>query len=331
MLTLAAGPNGVHAVGSVREVDDAEGKALVAGGYASGRLVLETLRLEQSNYFGGGLTINGGTLVFLGTNAANTVNAPNTVIGDAALGLVPASFDADNIVINNSTLQIVNNATVNTVINSNRGILLGAGNANPGTIDVNNGTLFYGGVIADGGTGNRFQKAGAGALVLFGTNTYSGGTRITAGTLAVAGDYSLGAVPSAFEADNLVITNGTLRFLTNTTVSANRGMYIGFTNNGAVVWNATLSVDPGSTVTYNGIISNHVGNLAAADADPTRVARLIKDGAGVLELGGANKYNGLTAVRGGTLSISSDGNLGLAPGAATPGHLQVSNATLARF
>jgi autotransporter-associated beta strand protein len=105
-------------------------------------------------------------------------------------------------------------------------------------------------------------------------------------------------------------------------------MYIGFTNNGAAIWNATLSVDPGSTVTYNGVISNHVGNLAAADADPARVARLIKDGAGVLELGGANKYNGLTAVRGGTLSISSDGNLGLVPGAATPGHLQVSNATL---
>jgi autotransporter-associated beta strand protein len=135
-------------------------------------------------------------------------------------------------------------------------------------------------------------------------------------------------VPTSATAGHLVITNGTLRFLTNTTVSANRGMWIGFTNNGATIWNAVLSVDPDSTVTYNGVISNHVGNLPGADADPLREGRLIKDGAGTLVLGGVNQYQGLTAVRGGVLSVSADNSLGQAPTAATPGYLQVSNATL---
>ena len=33
-LTLMAGPNGVYAPGTQREVSDAEGRALIAGGYA---------------------------------------------------------------------------------------------------------------------------------------------------------------------------------------------------------------------------------------------------------------------------------------------------------
>ncbi len=34
MLTLAAGPDGIRQPGSVCEVDEAEGKALIAGGFA---------------------------------------------------------------------------------------------------------------------------------------------------------------------------------------------------------------------------------------------------------------------------------------------------------
>ncbi|MCY2986748.1 MAG: autotransporter-associated beta strand repeat-containing protein, partial [Planctomycetota bacterium] len=57
--------------------------------------------------------------------------------------------------------------------------------------------------------------------------------------------------------------------------------------------------------------------------------KLIKIGPGVLTLtNDKNTYTGKTTIGGGTLSISSDGNLGSAPGAATPGHLVIDNATL---
>ncbi|NJN06338.1 MAG: hypothetical protein HC814_08210, partial [Rhodobacteraceae bacterium] len=161
------------------------------------------------------------------------------------------------------------------------------------------------------------------------TNTYSGGTRITGGTLTVNGDFGLGTAPVLATPGHLVITNGTLRLTQSTTLDSNRGMWIGFTNNGAAIWSAGISVDAGATVTYNGIISNHTANLSVNDANPIRVGRFIKDGAGVLELGGDNRYNGLTVVRGGgTLSIGADGNLGVAPGSATVAHLQLSNGTL---
>lgn len=55
---------------------------------------------------------------------------------------------------------------------------------------------------------------------------------------------------------------------------------------------------------------------------------LSKSGVGLLTLSGANSYNGSTLVNAGTLSISSDGNLGAAPAAATPGSLVLSNGTL---
>jgi len=64
------------------------------------------------------------------------------------------------------------------VLNANRGILLDG--TQGGQINVNSGTTTYGGIIAGS---KALQKAGAGILSLSSTNTYSGATVISAGTL----------------------------------------------------------------------------------------------------------------------------------------------------
>ncbi|NKC22631.1 hypothetical protein HED50_12665 [Ochrobactrum oryzae] len=55
-------------------------------------------------------------------------------------------------------------------------------------MDTNNFDATASGVLSGGG---KLTKTGAGVLTLTGTNTYSGGTAITAGTLSVGADNNL--------------------------------------------------------------------------------------------------------------------------------------------
>ena len=66
------------------------------------------------------------------------------------------------------------------------------------TVTVNNGTVFgmpaffAVGAIGDGDNGYALTKAGPGALVFLGTNTYPGGTTVITGGLVIG---SVGALP----------------------------------------------------------------------------------------------------------------------------------------
>lgn len=115
-------------------------------------------------------------------------------------------------------------------------------------------------------------KAGAGTLVLSGTNTYTGGTFLTAGKLSAGVDANLGAT-----AGGLTFNTGTL--LSSGTFSTARAV----TMTGA----GTIEVAASQNLTMTGVI-------AGAGA-------LTKTGAGILTLNGANTYTGATAVSAGTL------------------------------
>jgi fibronectin-binding autotransporter adhesin len=115
-------------------------------------------------------------------------------------------------------------------------------------------------------------KTDPGTLILSGTNTYTGGTSIAGGTLAVAADNNLGAASG-----NLAFTGaGTLRFLSS------------FTSNRNIVLNAAGAFDTnGNNDTLSGPITG-AGGFA-------------KLGAGTLMLTGASSYSGATLVNAGTL------------------------------
>ncbi|WP_417774249.1 beta strand repeat-containing protein, partial [Stappia sp.] len=129
------------------------------------------------------------------------------------------------------------------------------------------------------------EKVGAGTLVLSGSNTYTGDTILTAGTLTAKDDGSLGDLSSA-----IVFNGGTLQAGADFSATA-RAMNI---NN---YKSAKINVaDPAKSFTASGVIS---GN-----------GDLVKTGAGKLILTGNNTYSGTTILGGGTLSIASDDNLG---------------------
>ncbi|CAN7484158.1 autotransporter domain-containing protein [Bosea sp. LjRoot237] len=162
-----------------------------------------------------------------------------------------------------------------------------------GTFTLTNATDSFtvGAVLADqaanlatGWNGTSLTKAGAGTLILTGTNTYTGGTTISGGTLSVSRDANLGAVTGG-----LTFAGGTL----STTASFDTARAVSLTQAGG------FDVATGTELGLTGVVSGS--------------GDLIKQGGGTLRLdNGANAY-GNTLVAAGTLignAASISGNIG---------------------
>ena len=130
------------------------------------------------------------------------------------------------------------------------------------------------------------KKQGAGTLSLSVPSTFGGGTTINGGVLAIAQDDFLGAM------SGLEIAGGALGASGSFTLASGRNVRLGE--------GAGIDVSSGTTLTYNGILS---------DA-PAATGSLIKSGPGTLVVGGSGTYTGLTSVIAGELIVSSSGALG---------------------
>jgi len=112
--------------------------------------------------------------------------------------------------------------------------------------------------LSNDATARQLAKSGDGTLVLSGTNTYTGVTRVEDGTLSVAGlanagaDSPIGNYPTS-GAGGLTLAGGTFQY-TGGTLSINRGC--------TVIGNSTIDVNsPGTTLT--------LGACAASDSPGT--------------------------------------------------------------
>lgn len=171
------------------------------GGFSgSGMLVKNgngklTLNTTKSNYTGA-TVINGGTVV-----------VKELADGGMASSLGAASSSADNLKIGQATLY-VNNSNTST----NRGITL----TDTATIQVASGATSLKGIIKGSG---MLVKTGTGQLNITygGANTWSGGTQLVAGTLAMgAWNTTFGAATSKIE----VKGNSTIRVFDQNSTSA---------------------------------------------------------------------------------------------------------------
>ncbi|MBC8039298.1 MAG: autotransporter-associated beta strand repeat-containing protein [Opitutaceae bacterium] len=180
---------------------------------------------------------------------------------------------------------------------------------NPLTLLVAAGSATQSGVIS--GTGD-ITKSGAGLLTLSGANTYTGGTILAGGILALDHADALGGT------DSISFTGGTLRYSS-----------VGTTDYSALIKNSTSAV----AIDTNG---EHAEFASAWSASNT--AGLTKSGGGSLTFSGdLSAFTGPVIVGGGTLafngsgpltftSLSGTGNLYLGPFALTVGASGTSGA-----
>ncbi|MGX9964704.1 autotransporter-associated beta strand repeat-containing protein [Roseomonas sp. F4] len=225
----------------------------------------------------GGVTITGGTQRLSGQNI---FQGPLTIGASGALDLLGTGSVAEASRVDLAGRLDISGTTSGASITT----LTGAGVVALGaqTLTVTNASTDFAGTI--GGTGG-FAVSG-GTQMLSGLNTYSGGTRVSNGTLVVASDAALGAASSG-----VTLQDGRLRFLTDTSSARN------FTMGGQG------TVD---TNTRNITLSGTIGGSGG----------LVADGGGVLTLTGDNSYAGGTLVIGGTtLAVGKDSALGAPEGA----------------
>lgn len=148
---------------------------------------------------------------------------------------------------------------------------------NNASIRVNSpDNLTLGGAISGTGT---LVKQGAGTLTLSGTNSYSGTTTLSAGTLRIDNNANLGT-------GTLAINNSTL----NVTGTAS------FTRAVTIASACIFDVDSAASLILGGVVSS--------------TGSLVKNGSGLLALAAANSYSGGTTINAGSLSIGNGGTTG---------------------
>ncbi len=293
------------------------GGVIGGGGFSLTKNGSGNLVLSGNNTYSGGTVINGGTL------SVNIINA-----GGTNSGLGSSSAAAANLIINGGTLQYVgstaastnrlltvgpNNATIdasgtNTLTFSNTGAVVFSSSSDPANITFtgsNTSTNTFNLVIGDSGTGANVTtvlKSGTGEWVLNATNTYSGGTILSTGTLAIKTAGALGTGLLTINGGSLDNTNGSALTLSGNNAQAwnSSWTYVGSNalsmNTGNVALNASITLTvTASTLTVGGVISDSGYGYS-----------LSKAGSGTLVLSGANTYSGNTNVSAGTLTLGSN-------------------------
>ncbi|MHA3771339.1 autotransporter-associated beta strand repeat-containing protein [Verrucomicrobiota bacterium sgz303538] len=297
---------------------------------------------------GGPLTITNSSALGAGTKTITVVPAPNTnPTGNPSLRLdgsagditLPAamsfttSFDtigaSGSILDGGAIINVAGNNTIagnfnltsgggGTTFRSNAGTLTLSGNFTPSITARSiylrgDGNGVISGNIVNGSTvGLPVTKdVGSGTWTLSGTNTYTGVTTVSAGTLQFAKKVSLyNNTPASWTATNIIVNNGgtlalnvggTGEFIASDvdTLKALGTATGGFTNG------STLGLDTtnasGGNFAYDSAIANTNGGVNAIG--------LTKLGANTLTLSGANTYTGPTNVKAGKLAIALSGSI----------------------
>ena len=282
-------------------------KAILSGvisGNASSGLTLNgasasvgTLQLTGSNTYAGKTAISSCTLKVASINsvvsgsASSNLGAPTTVAnGTIDFG---ATTNAATLLYTGpgeTTDRVVNLAGTTggaTIDQSGTGLLKFSSNLTitgngVKTLSLQGSTAGNGefaGNIVDGAAATSLTKAGTGTWTLSGSNSYSGSTTISSGTLALA---SAGALSGT---GNIGFGGGTLQFSGS---------------NQADISGRIASSGSAISIDTNGQAVSFTSNLAVSNT-----GGLTKLGLGSLTLTGSDAYTGATTVTSGTLQIGN--------------------------
>jgi len=282
----------------------------LAGGAAGGGNVLlgsATLTLTGSvNTTYSGVISETGALHKTGSSVftlagVNTYSGSTTIdAGTLALSLNGSLNPSSAVVLNNTSILDASQLTTSGTIGSLSGDIGTSVNLGSKNLTLGNGSsTTFDGVIQDqpaivAGAGGSITKNGAGTFTLTNVNTYSGGTTVNAGILALTG---VGTLNSS---GGVTVSGGTFD-ISQITAS---GMQIGDLSGagGFVKLGAkTLTLGTANSTTYAGSIQDQ-GIVAGSPG------HLIKQGTGRLNLTGTNNLD--TGGAGGTVNINA-GNLAI--------------------
>ncbi|MGQ2051419.1 autotransporter-associated beta strand repeat-containing protein [Salmonella enterica] len=287
----------------------------------------KTLTLSGVNTYIGGTLISGGTLLASNVEALGT----GSVANNATLEL-NTSGDFDNAIGGSGkveksgddalTLSGSNTYTGGTLISG--GTLVASNVEALGTGDVtDNATLALnaGGDFTNniGGTG-RVEKSGDKTLTLSGSNTYTGGTLISSGTLVANDVNALGtgdvtdnatlALNTGGDFDNAISGSGKVEKSGDETLTlSGSNTYTGGTtiNDGTLIATSVDALGSGD-VTDNAVLELNTGGDFTNNISGS--GQVVKSGDETLTLSGTNSYTGGTTISGGTLVASNVEALG---------------------
>ncbi|NBX65852.1 MAG: hypothetical protein EBQ96_02535 [Proteobacteria bacterium] len=341
-----------------------------------------TLTLLGANTYSGGTTINAGNITGTATSIqgdVNIVNAPSNLTIDGAGTYTGTLSGAGSFTKTSAGTLVVSGANTHTggtfitggainisaadnlggvgnvVTIDGASIILGGGGfteahnitigAGDATINTNGNNATFSGVIS--GIGETLTKTGAGTLTLTGTNTYSGGTTVSAGilrgdTASLQGNITNNATVNFSQVGlgtysgimsgtgNVTSTNtgittlsGVSTYTGGTTVSGGGALAINAEsglgaasgaltlNNGGLIYNSALSTTRATTLAGAGTFNTN-GNDVTMSGVISGAGSLTKAGAGNLTVTGTNTYSGGTTVTAGTLTgttTSLQGNI----------------------
>ena len=261
------------------------------------------LKLSGANSYSGATTVSAGTLQ-AGSLTAFSPNSAFTVNG--VLDLHGFSSDVGSLA---GSGTVTNSGGPGSAIVVTPLLPPGA----PATLTVGGdgtSTLFSGALMSGTvpvigveplGTGNTtlaLTKTGGGTLSLTGANTYTGGTTLNGGILAVDSDSNLGTGALHFNGGALeaLLAGAGITSSKTVTFLAGGGTFIG---------------DATTTSTLNGVISG--------------AGSLTKSGVGALALTAAETYTGGTAISAGALALGNGGASGSIVGNVTDNGTLVFN------
>ncbi|ELS8771987.1 autotransporter-associated beta strand repeat-containing protein [Salmonella enterica] len=331
--TLVA--SNVEALGTGDVTDDAVLELNTGGDFdnaisGSGQVVKsgdETLTLSGSNTYTGGTLISDGTLVASNVEALGT----GDVTDDAVLELNTGG-DFDNAISGSGqvvksgddvlTLSGANSYSGGTLISDGTLVAsnveaLGTGDVtDDATLELNTGGDFINNI---GGTG-RVEKSGDDKLTLSGSNTYTGGTLISSGTL-VANDVN--ALGTGDVTDNATLMLNTGGDFTNNIGGTGR---VEKSGDDALTLSGSNTYTGGTLISDGTLVASNVEALGTGDVTDNATLELntsgtfdnvisgsgqvVKSGDDALTLSGSNTYRGGTTISGGTLVATSVEALG---------------------
>ena len=276
------------------------GGTLNIGSFALANTIIQSAGTITGSGSIAGLTATAGVV------SAKLVGAGDiTKTGSGVLEFQAANGSAEaytgNVSLSAGTIKFTGTGSLGAVSSS---VAAYAGNiANAGILEfAGTATQSLNGVLS--GTG-ALTVSGAGQVLLYGNNTYSGGTTVSAGTATAYTATSFGSGIVTLSGSGVVDLGG--QAVANSVVV-----------NGGTLQGGTLNV------------TKVTGSSGTISANLNGTGSFTKSGSGTLILGGTNSYTGGTTVNGGTLLVHGTvGSVTVASGGTLGGYGYVGNTSVA--